>query len=461
MAATARHRAFDLRGEALHVLRFERSGLRGDDHLRAGGQTGHAGEVAALAAHRFQHHDAAVAARGVDEVIHGPNERVHGRIDAERHVGELQIVVDRGGDADDAQIALVSEQLGAGEGAVTADDDERAHVQAFEQADDIRAHFRVMKFEAARGAEDGAALAHDAADAGVIHLNEIELVIDEAGAAGMAGDGVFQADERLGIAIHSAGGADEAAVAVAHAEDGDFFAIQAQAHDGAEESVHAGGVAAAKKDGDGVFGVIGGHGWLGKGALALAWRFGRASNACAVPARWTIHPARFRAQSAPFCRHHAVSAARRHALRLWRAGAEAQQRSRRRRVAHDVCGECDRRSAVFAAVAARRAAGGSGTAMAARRDRRVPVRRPALAIHRARKRRCERRGAGFWPQSHPGGLFDALPRRRAGGRETLDRRFAQRFGHHVPESQRRRQTAAEPHDHVCGRRHRRGRFRDF
>ena len=47
------------------------------------------------------------------------------------------------------------------------------------------------------------------------------------------------------------------------------------------------------------------------------------------------------------------------------------------------------------------------------------------------------------------------------GRETLDRRFAERFGHHVPESQRRRQTAAEPHDHVCGRRHRSGRFRDF
>jgi hypothetical protein len=51
----------------------------------------------------------------------------------------------------------------------------------------------------------------------------------------VGGDVFFQAHQGLGVAIHGTGGADEPAVAIADAEHGDFFTVQAQAHDGAQE----------------------------------------------------------------------------------------------------------------------------------------------------------------------------------------------------------------------------------
>jgi hypothetical protein len=53
------------------------------------------------------------------------------------------------------------------------------------------------------------------------------------------GDLVLQTHERLGIAIHGTGGADEARGSRRGCQHGDFFTVQAQAHDGAEEGVHA------------------------------------------------------------------------------------------------------------------------------------------------------------------------------------------------------------------------------
>ncbi len=114
----------------------------------------------------------------------------------------------------------------------------------------------IEKFQAAGGAQNGTAFSHDAADTGVVHLDDVLLGIDEPGAASGIRDVLLQPDDGFGISIDHACRAHETAVSIADAKDGDFMAIEAEPHDGAEEGVHAWGIATTEEDEDGFFWVI-------------------------------------------------------------------------------------------------------------------------------------------------------------------------------------------------------------
>jgi hypothetical protein len=80
----------------------------------------------------------------------------------------------------------------------------------------------------------------------MIHLYEIELIIDETRTARVACDGFFQTDEGLDVAIHGTSGSDETAIAITNSEHRHFFTVEAEANDGAEKGIHAWGVTAAE-----------------------------------------------------------------------------------------------------------------------------------------------------------------------------------------------------------------------
>ena len=118
-----------------------------DDDFRAGGDGGEAGEFTALGSHRFKHHHATMAAGGVFEVIYGPHECAHGSIHANSHLGEFEVVVDRCGHADDAEVAFLRQALCPSERTITTDDDERADAQLIQHVDHLRAHFWFLEVQ--------------------------------------------------------------------------------------------------------------------------------------------------------------------------------------------------------------------------------------------------------------------------------------------------------------------------
>lgn len=93
----------------------------------------------------------------------------------------------------------------------------------------------------------------------MIHLDEMELLRDQTGATDVRGDVFFQTYQGIGIVVDDAGSADESAIAIADTEDGDFFTVQAEAHEGAEKGIHAGRVAATKEHGDWLRRIGGDH----------------------------------------------------------------------------------------------------------------------------------------------------------------------------------------------------------
>ena len=99
------------------------------------------------------------AAGGADgaDILHAG---VDGAVVAEGHLGVVQVVVDRTGDAH-AGDAQVAKRLRALEGAVAADDHDALNAHLADIVGSLKLHFGAKEFQAARGAQIGARLIGD------------------------------------------------------------------------------------------------------------------------------------------------------------------------------------------------------------------------------------------------------------------------------------------------------------
>ena len=74
------------------------------DAFRAGGQAAHHGQIAALAAHHFDDVTAALRDGGLLDLVHRFDDLVQRRVRANAQIRAGQVVVDRGGQADDRDV---------------------------------------------------------------------------------------------------------------------------------------------------------------------------------------------------------------------------------------------------------------------------------------------------------------------------------------------------------------------
>src|SRR5690625_5170951 len=105
-----------------------------------------------------------MAGRGVPQPVDGIDGDVHGRVEAYGHVRAVDVVVDRSGQADDADALFLLEEARALEGAVAADDDERVHFVFTQARGGGGAALGRQEGVAAGGAEHGAAPLDDVGD---------------------------------------------------------------------------------------------------------------------------------------------------------------------------------------------------------------------------------------------------------------------------------------------------------
>src|SRR5690625_6599238 len=105
-----------------------------------------------------------MAGRGVPQPVDGIDGDVHGRVEAYGHVRAVDVVVDRSGQADDADALFLLEEARALQGAVAADDDERVHFVFPQARGRGGTAFGRQKGVAAGGAEHGAAPLDDVGD---------------------------------------------------------------------------------------------------------------------------------------------------------------------------------------------------------------------------------------------------------------------------------------------------------
>ena len=137
--------------------------LGDEDVIGRRGHAREAGDPAGVAAHRLDHHHAAMALGRGPEPIDGLGHDVDGGVEAEREVRERQVVVDRLGDADDRQLEVVVEADGDAQRVVAADDHQGVEAERGEvrpQRGEVG--LGVLVGIGPRRAEDRPALADDA-----------------------------------------------------------------------------------------------------------------------------------------------------------------------------------------------------------------------------------------------------------------------------------------------------------
>ena len=210
----------DSSGDLLDVV----GQLRQQDDVRAARNAGVQRQPAGFVAHDLNAHDAAVAARGGVDAVNDLGGDVHSSVEAERHVGAVDVVVDGFGQTDDVQ-ALLAEQVCGFVGAVAAQAEQAVQfggAVVFLHRGNLvhlvlldHTHF----FErGALGAQNGAAHGQNAGELVRGHLPEVAV--------------------------------DQAVVAVHDADDLDLIAhavVQRLGH-AAQGSVQAGAVAAGSQD---------------------------------------------------------------------------------------------------------------------------------------------------------------------------------------------------------------------
>ena len=154
----------DLLGDLVDAVRD----LRDQDHVGAAGDTRRQGNMAGVAAHDLQHHNAMVARGGRLQAVQRLGRHRACGVEADGQLGKADIVVDRLGHADDLQFAQLGQLAQNAEAAVAADDDDRIETEFAAAADDLgraildgAVHHGVGERIALVGrAEDRAALAH-------------------------------------------------------------------------------------------------------------------------------------------------------------------------------------------------------------------------------------------------------------------------------------------------------------
>ena len=205
------------------LLEQRAGGLDGDrllgdqDHVGAAGDPGVERDPAGVAAHHLDDHDAVVRLRGRVQPVDRLGRDGDGRVEAERVVGAVEVVVDRLRDADHREAVLRVQAGGDAERVLAADRDERVQPFALEVLEHVLDAAVDLERVRARGAEDRAAARQDPGDVAAL--------------------------ERLDDPL------DEPAPALAHG--GDLpAAVERPPGDGADDGVQPGAVAAAREDPD-------------------------------------------------------------------------------------------------------------------------------------------------------------------------------------------------------------------
>ena len=199
------------------LLQRERP-LRDQDHVRAAGEAGEDGDPAGEPAHDLDDHHAVVRFGGRVEAVNRLGGDVDGRVESEGGLRAFDVVVNRRGDADHAEAVFLVEPVRDGERVHAADDDHAVEVESLDVGHDLLRAFGREERIGARGAQDRPAARQNAAD-------RLDI-------------------ERHRQAVHQSAPA---------AHDADAFEVMdgdARAHDGAQDGIQAGAVAAAGQDAD-------------------------------------------------------------------------------------------------------------------------------------------------------------------------------------------------------------------
>ena len=114
-----------------HVVEIDRH-LGDEDVVGGDGDAAEAGDPAGVAAHRLDHHDAAMRLGRGPQPVHRLHHDVDGRVEAEGEVGGGEVVVDGLGHADGGQLLLVVQAGGDAERVVAADGDQGGQAEALE-----------------------------------------------------------------------------------------------------------------------------------------------------------------------------------------------------------------------------------------------------------------------------------------------------------------------------------------
>ena len=193
--------------------------FRHDHHGGADSQTNGHGQVACVTAHNFYHGAALVRLHGIPETVNALQSGVAGGVVADGIAGAGNVVVDGAGDAHHGNASLGQCQQ-AVEGTVTADAHQGVQTQQLAGGHGLLLAFLGHKFLAAGRVQHGTAAAGNVTNAFKIQLHKVAV--------------------------------DQAVVAAANADD---FNAQVQGHtnNGADGSVHAGGIAAAGQYADAAY----------------------------------------------------------------------------------------------------------------------------------------------------------------------------------------------------------------
>ena len=105
--------------------------FRYQDDVGAPGNAAVEGDPAGMTTHDLEDHDAFMAVGGGVQAVESVHHRGDGGVESEGHGGRLEIVVNGLGHADHWHSFLLDLE-GGGEGTITSDDNEGAHVESFE-----------------------------------------------------------------------------------------------------------------------------------------------------------------------------------------------------------------------------------------------------------------------------------------------------------------------------------------
>src|SRR6185437_4642139 len=252
----------DMRSDRLHGV----GDFRDQDHVGAAGDPGGERDVPGIAAHHLEHHDAVMARGGRLQAVEGFGCNRDRGVKADRVLGRADIVVDRLGNADEVDAALLGEPAQDGEAAIAADADERIEAELAHAGDDL---FRAVAHAAighregegiafVGGAEDRAAEAQDVD----VRDAEAELLVVN-------------------------GPAHQSHRAVMNAEDAPAIALHRARHDRADRRVEARAVAAARQNTNG-FAAAGGGFRGGSGHVSISYNDNH--NSESRPAAQSVHP---------------------------------------------------------------------------------------------------------------------------------------------------------------------------
>ena len=212
-----------------------------EDPVGPGGDGAHQGQVAAVAAHDLDHEGALVAGGGAGDGVDGLGDAVQGGIRADGHIRPEHVVVDRADQPGHDQVRMglglllgdlprldqlaqqlrpfLAQDVGPGQAAVAADDDQAIDAVQDQVAGGFAAALPRAELRAAGGADHRAALLEDAAHRRPVHLADVLATVDHALVAFV---------DRVDVQV----------------------ALEGGAHDGAHGGVHPWGIATAGQDAD-------------------------------------------------------------------------------------------------------------------------------------------------------------------------------------------------------------------